>query len=83
MTAKSIQYDGNEEHRFNLIVRWLSERSSNKVSENGTVKVTASSRSSNYHLPKFAVDFDDSNYFISNNEENAWLLYEVFNEIKT
>lgn len=83
MTAKSIQYDGNEEHRFNLIVRWLSERSSNKVSENGTVKVTASSTSSNYHLPKFAVDFDDSNYFISNNEENAWLLYEVFNEIKT
>lgn len=62
-TAKLIEFDGNEKHRINGIVRWLSERSCSKVAGSGAVKVTASSTSSSYHPPKFAVDFDDSNYF--------------------
>lgn len=77
--GESFEYDGNESNRFNGIIRHLTKESGGNVSENGTVKVTASSTQGNNQeqRPKFAVDFDDfGHYFHSNNEKNSWLQFD-------
>lgn len=77
INANSFKFDGNESHRFEGIIRYLTKESGGNVAVNGTVKVTASSIQMNGQEPKFAVDFDDlKNYFHSNSEQNSWLQFD-------
>lgn len=77
INANSFKFDGNESHRFEGIIRYLTKESGGNVAVNGTVKVTASSIQMSGQEPKFAVDFDDlKNYFHSNSEQNSWLQFD-------
>lgn len=73
----TIEYDGNESHRFDGIISYLTQKSGGNVSENGTVNVTSSSSNSSNYIPKNAVDVKNSqSYFQSGSYANSWLQYD-------
>lgn len=77
----TIEYDDNPRHRFNGIISYLGKDDPKSVIANGIISVTASSIYLNdqykEHQPKNVVDFNnDKMNFISNNDQNSWLLYD-------
>ena len=71
-----IEFDGNESHRFDGIINYLTQKSGGNVSDNGTVNVTATSYNGSSY-PKYAVDVKNcQNYFQTNQQEIDWIQYD-------
>lgn len=74
--GKKIEFDGNESHRFDGIINYLTQKSGGNVSDNGTVKVTSSSYNGSSY-PKYAVDVKNcQNFFQTENQEKEWIQYD-------
>ena len=69
-----FEYDGNPMNRFSGIINHLSRGKNINIHDEGIISVTASSTESP-HYPKYAVDFDNDEYFHSD-EQCDWLQYD-------
>ena len=66
-----FEYDGNTSHRFDGIIQHLRGPEKQNPNDTGIIDVTSSSTLYNYY-PKYAVDFDNDRYFLSD-DGNDWL----------
>lgn len=74
--GQRIEFDGNEYHRFEWIIHYLTQKCGGNVSDKGIVNVTASSVDYT-EFPKHAVDLHNTqNYFQANNDPKDWLRYD-------
>lgn len=74
-TAK-FPYDGNTRNQFKGIIQYLHDKYKGNVNDKKVVEITSSSMYMTSSSPKNAADFDTNLYFASNNEEDAWILYD-------
>lgn len=72
--GKEILYDSN--NRFKGIITYLGNGNSKTVIDNKIVEFTSSSCAGNSHLPSFAADYENNNYFHSNYDQNEWLCFD-------
>lgn len=76
-TGKFINYDGNDQNRFNGIIRYLTNECGGNVYQKGVVKVTESSVNTNEIHAYNLVDLDNfETRFLSQNKENSWAQYD-------
>lgn len=71
---KVFKFDGNPSHRFSGIINYLRRNKQTNICDEGIISVTASSKE-NDHLPKYAVDFENDEFFHSDSS-NDWLQYD-------
>lgn len=70
----NIEYDGDTSHQFSGVVNYIIKNKNGNETNDDVINVTASSTSSPHH-PKYAVEFDSNEYFLSNNSL-SWLQYD-------
>ena len=68
------EYDGNPSHRFEGIIQHLRGPEKRNPNDTGIINVTSSPVLNNCY-PKYAVDFDSDQYFLSD-DGNDWLKYD-------
>lgn len=70
----NIEYDGDTSHQFSGVVNYIIKNKNDNETNDDVINVTASSTSGS-HYPKYAVEFDSNEYFLSNHGSD-WLQYD-------
>ena len=69
-----FEYDGNPNHRFEGIIHHLQKNNNENLHDSGIINVTSKTVRDS-HYPKYAIDFNSDNYFLSDIRYD-WLKYD-------
>ena len=69
------EFNATEGHEFEGIMRYLTRQTGGNIHDNGTIKITSNSIRSVSH-PKNLVDYENSNFYESNNESEIFICFD-------